>query len=139
MLLDKLVDAAGVGFHDGAGFLVEQSSVAFGGGAEAESAEAFVYGNGNGAEDFRELATSNAAEEVHLPETVLRHDVALGFRHIGERGCADVRDAPDVAVNGDLILQAGQRGCAVHLRERAKKKPPCKAATDESEKCQKPT
>ena len=139
MLLDKFVDAAGVGVHDGAGLFVEESGVAFGDRAEAESAEVFVHGNRERTEDFGKLAAGDSAKQVHLPETVLRHDIALGFRHVGERRCADVGDAPDVAVNRDLILQAGERSGAVHLRKRVKEEPPREAATDEDKKCQEPS
>ena len=139
VLFDKFVDTAGIGFHDGAGFLVKEGGVAFCGRAEAEGAKVLVYRDGLRAEDFRELAASDSAQEVHLPETILGHDVTLGFGHIAEGGCADVGDAPYVALDSDLILQARKRSGAVHLWERTEEKPPCKAATEENEKCQEPT
>lgn len=80
-----------------------------------------------------------AAEEVHLPEAILRHDVALGFGHVRKRGSADVRNAPDVAVDRNLILQAGERGGSVHLGERSKEKPPREAASNENKESQEPT
>jgi len=83
VLFDEFVHAARVGVHDGAGFFVQERDVAFGGGAEADNAEMFVDGDGGGTKNFRELTASDAAEQVHLPETILGHDVALGFSHVG--------------------------------------------------------
>jgi hypothetical protein len=97
-----------------------------------------IHRNSNGTEDFRELATGDAAEKVHLPETVLGHDVALGFGHVGKRRCANVGDAPGIAIDGDLMLQARQSSGAVNLRKRPEKEPPCKTAADKDDKSQKP-
>ena len=94
----------------------------------------FVDGNSGGAKNFRELTASDAAEQIHLPEAVLGHDVALGFGHVGQRRGADMRDAPDVAIDGNRVLQTWKRSGAVDLRKGAKKKPPCETAADENEK-----
>ena len=139
VLVNEAVDATRVGVHDGARFVVEESGVAFGRWAEAKQTEMLVYGDGRGAEDFRELATGNAAEEIHLPEAVLSHDVALRFRHIGEGSGADMGDAPGVAFDYDLGLQAGKGSGAVQLRERTKEEPPGEAAGYENEQSQNPT
>jgi len=42
-----------------------------------------------------------------LPEAILRHHVALGLDHIFGRACADVRDAPAVALDTRGPLEAG--------------------------------
>lgn len=115
MLLDEDVDAARVGFHQRAGVFVHRGEVTFGGAREAEGAELFVGFQSEGADDFGELAARGAAHEVELPETILRHDVALGFDGVGERGGADVRDAPVVALDGDFFLEAGEGDGAVEL------------------------
>jgi len=83
VLLDEFVHSAGVGFHDDTGFFVEERGIAFRGRAEAEKPEMLVDGDGTGPKDFRELAAGNAAEQIHLPEAILGHDVALGFGHVG--------------------------------------------------------
>ena len=139
VLFDEFIDATGVGFHDDARLFVKQGGVAIGGGTKAKKAEMLVNGKSNGAEDFGELTAGDAAEQIHLPQAILRHDVALGFGHVGERGGANVRDAPDVAVDGDLILQPGERGGAVDLRQGTEEKPPGQAATGKDQKSQKPT
>src|SRR5215467_14172957 len=138
MLLDEFVDAASVGFHGRARFFVKETGVTFGSGAKTERAEVLVDRNGARAENFGKLAARRAPQKVHLPQTILGQDVPLGFSHVGERSSADMRDAPDVAVYSHLILQAGERCCTVHLRERAKEKPPSEGAADEYQKCQKP-
>jgi len=104
MLLDEFVHAARVGVHDSAGFFVQESDVVLGGGAKAENAEMFVDGYGGGAQNLRELTASDAAEQIHLPEAVLCHDVALRFGHVSQRRSADVRNAPDVAIDGNRTL-----------------------------------
>ncbi len=82
VLLDEFVDAAGVGFEHKARFWIEEGGVAFGGAGEAVGSKLFVDEKSPGAQDFRELAAGRAAEQIHLPEAVLRHDVALGLREI---------------------------------------------------------
>ena len=139
VLVNEAVDAAGVGVHDGARFVVEESGVAFGRWAEAEQTEMLVDADGRGAEDFRELATGYAAEEIHLPEAVLSHDVALGLRHIGEGSGADVGDAPGVTLDDDLSLQTRKRSGAIQPGERTEEEPPGEAAGYENKQSQNPT
>ena len=87
------------------------------GGAELEGALEAVVGDHALAEDFGHVAGDEAAEGVHLPETVLCRDVALGDDEIVERGGADVGDAVDVALDGDRGGEAGDGDAAVELRE----------------------
>ena len=82
MLLDELVHAAGICFHHLARFGIKERGVPFRGASEAIRAELFVDGKRPRAENLGKLPASDAAEQIHLPETVLRHDVALCFREI---------------------------------------------------------
>ena len=82
MLFDELVHAARIGVHDFGGVRFEEGGFAVRGAGEAVRAELFVDEQRCGAEDFRKLPASGAAEQIHLPETVLRHYVALGLREI---------------------------------------------------------
>ena len=52
-----------------------------------------------------------AAEDVHLPEAVLRGDKALGEDEVVERGGADVGDAVGVALDGDGAERPGMARC----------------------------
>src|SRR5215467_6821512 len=84
-------------------------------------------------------AQGYTAKQVHLPETILGHDVALSLGHVGQRGRAHVRNAPDITFHRDRTLQAG-KGCgAVDLRKGTKEEPPDHAAASQDEKCQEPT
>jgi len=94
--------------------------------------------NGSRANDFGELASGHAAEEIHLPKAILGHDVALRFRHVRERRSAYVRDSPDVAVHGHLRLQTRERCGAVQLRKRTEEEPPNQAAAHDENQGQKP-
>ncbi len=74
--------------------------------------------------NFRELATTDATKQIHLPESVLGHYVALRFDQISETGCANVRDAPDVALDSYFSFQSGKGKRAVNLWERPINEPP---------------
>ena len=63
------------------------------------------------------VAGGVAAEGLHLPEAVLRGDVALGDDEVVERGGLDVGDAVGVALDGDGSGEAGDGDGAVELRE----------------------
>ena len=52
-----------------------------------------------------------------MPEAILRHDVALYFDHIFDRAGADVGDAPVIAFDNDVFLQAREIETAIELRE----------------------
>ena len=61
----------------------------------------FVVRDERGAHDFGEIAVRVAARGVHLPEAVLRGDVALGDEEV-VFGCGfDVGNAVGVAPDGD--------------------------------------
>jgi hypothetical protein len=118
LTFDGGVDAGGVegepvelvGRQDGDG--------AVGGGADLESALGAVVGEESRAEDFGEGAGGMAAEGLHLPETVLRGDVALGDDEVVHRGGAEVRHALAVALDRDGSGEAGDGESAVELGER---------------------
>jgi len=88
-----------------------------GGVAQFESALEAVVGEEGWAEDLGESSCGVAAEGIHLPETVLRGDEALGEEEIVERGCADVWDAVCVALDSDRGGEGGKGDGAVELRE----------------------
>ena len=137
MLFDKSIHAAGVGFHQRVGFLVHRIEIAFGGAGKAKGTELFVGFKAERADDFRKLAARSSAHQIQLPEAVLGHDIALSFDGVFEGGRADVRDTPIVAVDGDLLLQAGEEDRAVELRKRAIDEPPGCGARDNgnNQKC----
>ncbi len=62
------------------------------------------------AHDFGEFAVGAAAIDIHLPEAVLRGDVALRDEHVLLRGGVDVGDAVLIAADGD---RSGERRCAL--------------------------
>ncbi len=124
MLLDELIHAAGVGVHDPARFWIKESGVAFRGASEAVCAELLINEKRPGAENFRELPASDAAEQIHLPKAVLRHDVALRFREIFYRRGTDVRHSPAITFDADLLVETGQGSAPVDLWQRTVDKPP---------------
>ena len=124
MLLDILVHAAGVRFHHLARFGVEERGISFSSPSKAVGSKLSVDEKRSGSQDFRKLPAGGAAQQIHLPEAILRHDVALGLREIFHRGGADVGHAPEVTVDGDLVLQTGQGSAPVDLRQGAVDIPP---------------
>jgi hypothetical protein len=70
------------------------------------------------------LTACGAAKEIHLPEAILRHDVALGFREVFYGCGADVRDAPVITFDGDFLAETGEGSAPIDLRQRAVDKPP---------------
>jgi len=94
---------------------------AVGGGAKLKGALDAVVLEEAGAGDFGKLACSVTAEEVHLEETILRGDKALGDDEVIERGGSNVGDAMGIALNGDGSGETRQGKCAVYLRERGDK------------------
>jgi hypothetical protein len=114
---DGGVDAGGVPFEDVKLVGWEGGDGAVGGDAELESALEAVVEEEAGAEDFGEGAGGVATEGVHLPEAVLRGDEALGEEEVVERGCADVRNAVGVALDGDGSREVGDGDGTVELGE----------------------
>ncbi len=116
MLGDELIYAAGVSFQNFARFGIEKGGVALGGTGEAVGTKTLIDLEGSGSQDFGELTARGTAEEIHLPQAILRHDVALGFREV-LYGCgANVRDAPAIPFDGDFLAEAGQGSAAIDLR-----------------------
>ena len=89
MLLDKLVHATRIGFHHLARFGVEKCGVTLCGAGEAVRSKLFVDENRLGAQNFRKLPAGDAAQQIHLPEAVLCHDVALSLCEIFALVAAD--------------------------------------------------
>ena len=138
VLFDKAIDAARVGFHDVARFRVHLREVAFGGAAEAKGAKLLVDGHGIFAEHFGELSARHAAQQVHLPQAILRHHIAFGFHQVLHAGGANVRHAPAVALHGDGLFQAADVRGAIDLRQRAIHVPPKHAARGQDDDGQQP-
>ena len=59
------------------------------------------------AEDFGKLAPHCPSQQIHLPETVTRSDVALREVKVLVIGCFDIRYAAFIATNRDAIAKAG--------------------------------
>ena len=70
------------------------------------------------------MPAGSTAKQIHLPEAVLRHDVALGLREVFHGCGTDVRNAPEVTFDGNLVLETGQGNAAVNLRQRSVDIPP---------------
>jgi hypothetical protein len=118
---DGGVDAVGVELEEVelVGRVVGEGAVC--GGADLEGALDAVMLKEGGTEDFGEVAGDVAAEGVHLPEAVLRGDVALGDDEVVEGCGVDVGDAVCVALDGDGRGESGDGESAVELRERVAK------------------
>jgi hypothetical protein len=98
-LRDEEIDAAGVVVESSAvvgGLMVVDS---LGSEPNLEDALGFVVLDEGRAHDFSQLAIGAAARGVHLPEAVLRGDVALGDKEVVQRGGVDVGHAVGVAAN----------------------------------------
>jgi hypothetical protein len=114
---DGGVDATGVELEPVQLVGRERSGGAVGGGLDPEGALGAVMRDEAGSEDFGEFTGGVAAEDVHLPEAVLRGDEALCDDEIVERGGVDVRDAVGVALDGDGCGEPGDGEVSVYLRE----------------------
>lgn len=112
---DGGVDAAGVEVEIVKLVWGEDGDGPVGGGTELEDALGTVVEDEAGAEEFSKLAGGVAAEGFHLPETILRGDVALGEDEVVEGGGADVWDSLGVALDGDGRGEAGDGSGAVKL------------------------
>ena len=116
------------GFHQRAAFGIERGGIALGGLTHAVGAEKPIARKrdavGTFADYFRDFAFADAAQDVHLPEAILRGDVALRHHHVLDRTGGDVRHAPGIAIHADLRHEAGERRGPIELRERAMTNPP---------------
>jgi hypothetical protein len=72
-----------------------------GGEANLEHALRFVVLNKRGTHDFGQFSVGAAPRAVHLPQAVLRGDVALGDNEIVQRGGVDVGHAVGVAADNN--------------------------------------
>jgi len=115
--VDGGVDAGGVALEEVELISRKGGEGAVGGGADEEGALEAVVSEEAGAEDLGEGAGGVAAEGVHLPETILRGDEALGEDEVVERGGADMGDAMGVALDGDGSGEAGDGKGTVELGE----------------------
>src|SRR5260370_29878581 len=82
VLLDKLIHAAGIGFHHLARFRVEECGIALRSAGKTVCSKLFVDGKRSRAQYFRELSAVDAAKEIHLPEAALRHYLTLAPRQL---------------------------------------------------------
>src|SRR5712692_3467545 len=107
MLLDETVHTARVSLQERARIGVHGSQFTIRDAPKLHGAEVFVDGQSRFAEDFAQLAASHMAQQVHLPEAILRHDVTLSLGQIVQGICSNMRYAPAVTLDGHLFLKAG--------------------------------
>ena len=74
-----------------------------------------VVGEAVGSGDFGELSPCESAHDIHLPEAVLRGDIALREEQIGHAGGIKGGDALFVPRDRHLLAQARGDECAVEL------------------------
>jgi hypothetical protein len=115
---DRGVDAASVKLEIVELLGGKRGDGSVGGSAKLQGALNAVVLEEAGSDDLSEFAGGVATEEVHLEETVLRGDEALGDDEVVERGSADVGDAVSVTLNGDRSREARKGECAVDLGKR---------------------
>jgi hypothetical protein len=136
--VDGGIDAGGVTLEEVKLIGREGRDGAIGGGAELEGALETVVGQEGRAEDFGEGAGGVAAEGVHLPQTILRGDKALGEDEVVKRGSAEVGNAVVVALDSDGCSEAGNGDGAVELGEGVMQGLPdpisCSDETDDNDK-----
>ena len=114
---DKGVDAGGVGVQHRAGAGAGGVVVGAGGVLQAEAAHLPVGAEGRFAGDFGPASHGAAAVVFHGPEAVLGGDEALGEPGVVFVGRPGVGDAPGVAPDLDIAMQAGQGNGAVQGRQ----------------------
>jgi len=138
VLFNKAVDAARVRFHQGALRRLHQRDVPFRRPAKAEGAKLLVDIQGRRTEDLGELAASYSAQQIHLPQTVLGHDIALRFDHIFYGTRADMRNAPTISFDKHVLLQTGYADRALQLRKWPVHEPPHHRGNDDKDQGDKP-
>ena len=74
---------------------------ALGGEANLQHALRLVVLDERGTHDFGQLAVGVAAHAIHLPQAILRGDVALRDEKVVEIGGVNVRDAVRVAADSN--------------------------------------
>ena len=88
VLRDVEVHAARIGFKAGAIVRGQVGIDAVGSDCEAEDALRLIVLEQRSAEDLGQFAIGVAAVKIHLPEAILRRDVALGDEHVFLRGAS---------------------------------------------------
>ena len=124
MLFDEFVYAKSVSLDNPPCFRFEQCRIAVRSAAQAKRAKFFVPLQRYGPKNLRKLASSDAPQQIHLPQPVLSHNVALRFGEILDRCGANVRHAPAIAVDNNFLLKPGKGNAAVELWQGAVNEPP---------------
>jgi hypothetical protein len=112
---EKRVHACGVGFEQPPRFGVEVLEVCFGGAPDADRAQEPVGFERALAEGLREAPRCGAPVDLHLPEPVLRVDVAQRVNRIGEALRRDVRHAVAIAQDLDRLGKPREADLAFFL------------------------
>src|SRR5262249_8959137 len=107
MALDEGIDAARVGGKRGAVGLRKRDVGLFGDAAQPQAARLLIVIQRGGTEDLPQFAGIEAAQQVHLEETVLGGDVALHEERVLECGGADVGYAERVEIDGGGCRDSG--------------------------------
>jgi hypothetical protein len=115
--VDGCIDAAGVEIEPVKLVGGESGCGAVCGSTQTEGALGAVVGYERGSEKFGESAGAVAAQGLHLPESVLGSDEALGEDEVVERGSLDVGDAVIVATDGYGLGETGDGESAIDLGE----------------------
>src|SRR6185437_16107016 len=118
MRVDVVVDAASIVLKIAAVGFTEVGDDALGGFPDEQYALHAVVLYVGGPEYFRHVSGGHAAGHVHLPESVLRGDVALRDEEVIEIGGLNVRHSVAVAAHRYGGVQAMQLKLAVKLWKR---------------------
>ena len=112
--------ALNVASGDGCGGNAEQSHevIEVGAGPATKQLRQFLPGQREVTEDFRHAAREKASAELHLPESFLRVQVALGKKQIMLVGGKNMRDGVIVPVYVDGLCQAGDGQFAFRFGQR---------------------
>ena len=108
VLRDEEIYAARIGFVAGAVFRRQVGVDAMRGIAKLKHALRLVVPKQRGAHDLGQFAVGVAAKGVHLPQAILRGDVALRDEHVLLRGSVDVGNAMLIAANRDRRGEGGR-------------------------------
>ena len=106
-LAQPLVHTLGIGFKRLAAARLDDLQVAQRGAVVAHGALEFVDGEGGVAQDLAQPAGADAAVHLHLPQAVLRVDIAQPVEGIVVGAGEDVRHAVRVAHDLDGAVDAG--------------------------------
>ena len=76
------------------------------------------------AKNLRQISARRPPQQIHLPQTVLRHHITLRRHHILQRFRTNPRPPPPLAVHNHAILQPANRYASIQPRQRAPRDPP---------------